>query len=116
MKARDLLKNGESAVVLFTRGARFTVKANGSGSSGNWRIGANRNPDKVIVYHRLGSANDNEVFIANWVGIKDSSEENLSVIMFDKCKSAGPTTLNWFKFAEGGTQAVRYLDGHGENA
>lgn len=36
--ARQLLLNGQSAIVVFTRGNHLTIKPDESRSTGNWRI------------------------------------------------------------------------------
>jgi hypothetical protein len=50
--ASDLLRNDESAVVIFTRGSKFKFEKSGKGYSGNWLINPNHKFDRVIIYYR----------------------------------------------------------------
>lgn len=70
-KANDLLVCGETAMVIFTKGDRFRIHEDASGSSGNWIIRANKRVDKVIVYKRSrGVANPiNEIYCGQFVSL-----------------------------------------------
>jgi hypothetical protein len=42
--ATDLLRPGETALVLFTRGSQFQQDANQTGATGYWKV----HPDKAV--------------------------------------------------------------------
>jgi len=105
--ARDLLKDGESAVVIFTKGSKFQKSdSEGNGHSGNWRIDPNHTFDKVIIYFRpkdrLAGA---ELFVGQFVEIdkpiKPDTAEILSTrhaVYFKNLTSVGETDVNFHQF------------------
>ena len=111
MKARDLIKENESAIVIFTRGHQFHIFDKGRGSTGNWRIGRKREFDKVIIYLRQEDAPlSNEVYVAIPTRTIDSPEEARYIIELANIRHVGNTGKNWLEFAEGGQNPIRYLD------
>ncbi len=61
MKARDLLGENESAIVLFTDGQELHIREDRTGSTSNWKLSRKHDYDKVIVYRRDIETGTNEV-------------------------------------------------------
>lgn len=112
MKARDLVKAGESAVAIFTRGGRFVLREDGTGYTGNWVISPRKKIDKVIIYKRDPNRNNHEVFIGTLVEIINSDQVGRQQINMAEIRPAGTTTLNWNEFTEtkpGAVNPIKYI-------
>ena len=109
MNARELIEPGETAVVVFTHGPHFVLREDGSGSTGNWKLNIDRQFHRVIICHRKGSIQENDVYIADADGIEDCVDEGRYVIRFKNVVRRGSTTNNWLKFANGSQSPVQYL-------
>ena len=109
--ALDLLDPGESAVVLFTRGAHLTIDADGSGTSGNWVMSSSHSPDKVIIYCRPPEqlSPHADIYLADFVDTAQSPEPGRRIVRFQAARRVGTTVRNWPDFADTGTGPVRYL-------
>lgn len=106
--ASELLKRGESAIVLFTDGNKLQIHSDGSGQTGNWKVDRTRSFGRVIIYKR--SPQQNVVYTADRSGITDSDEEGRSVVHFVNAEPAGITDKNWYDFADANANPVRYLN------
>ena len=106
-KADELVEPGQNAVVVFTRGPHLFYKSNGDGTSGNWTIGAGAldGMDKVIIYRRGDSIEDNQIFIGDYMGWSQSPEPGRLIIQFSHLRNVGRSTLNWVEF--GGSRSGR---------
>lgn len=109
MRAIDVLNPGETALVLFTRGELFIHRSDGTGETGNWRIDPTRISDRVIIYRRTQGGDGAEVFISHHAGWRPSTEEGRWVIALTKISLLGTTHLDWGRFADAGTNPVRYI-------
>ena len=49
MKAKELLKNGETAIVIFTDGLNLEIDTRTTSQSGVWRVNKKLSFDKVII-------------------------------------------------------------------
>lgn len=110
-KAKELLKRHEVAAVVFTRGPLFHFDATGNGETGNWVVDPEMidEVDKIIVY--LKDSTGKKVFMGNYSGIRQSSEQGRYIIRFSKLVEVGTTESNWYEFAGGGQNPVCYVDG-----
>ena len=109
MRARDLIEPGETAVVIFTHGLHFALQEDGGGSTGNWKLNVKRQFDRVIICHRRGSIEENDVYIADADGIEGCEDEGRYVIRLKNVVRRGNTTANWFMFGNGSQDPVQYL-------
>lgn len=109
MKAKTLLKPGETALVVFTKGPRFEFRSNGSGETGNWKIDPRRSFSKVIIYRRRPEQRGNEIYIADYVGMSLSDERGRYRVHFVNGRLVNETKSNWIDFAEGSSNPVRYI-------
>lgn len=116
MKAKELLKTGETALVIFTDGRNLQINKGGARSaSGVWRVDKNLSVDRVIVYLRNKSKNLNEIYIGDFAGLSPSQVENLEnrfVVEFDNAELAGETEENWNGFTNakrGASLPLRYI-------
>ncbi|MCC7449764.1 MAG: HNH endonuclease, partial [Anaerolineae bacterium] len=110
MKAKDLLQDNETAIVIFTDGTHLEINLkNGSGQTGNWVISPKGQFDKVIIYHRNQETKINDVYLAIFISIVRSPEEGRFIVHFKDVQFRGTTDSNWFQFAGKGTYPVRYL-------
>lgn len=50
--AHELLRSGESALVIFTRGIHFETFADGTGSSGYWKVAPQIEADRLYPISR----------------------------------------------------------------
>jgi hypothetical protein len=107
MKARDFIKPGESMMVLFTDGTLFEFGDDNTGLTGDWHINPSHSIDRVIIYVRGNQKNT--VYIANHAGVEFIEENNKYKIKLAHVQYIGKTDLNWNKFADTGTKAIRYL-------
>lgn len=105
--ATSLLKRGEDALVIFTYGKYFHKKQDGSGSTGNWVIDAERKCVQVIIYNRTQQGN--QVYVAKRAGVTPSKKEaGRFVIELNDIEYFGCTYFNWLQFS-GSRNPIRYL-------
>ncbi|MFN2502070.1 MAG: hypothetical protein ABR530_08670 [Pyrinomonadaceae bacterium] len=115
MKAQDLLKKGETAMVIFTDGNNFEINEGGLGRTGHWRIRENAGADKVIIYFRNKVKKENEIFIAEFVRLhhsRDAGFERRFAVEFKNARSLGTTDSNWIEFMgarRGAVSPVKYI-------
>jgi hypothetical protein len=112
MKAYEVLKPGETAVAIFTRGERFKLKKDGSGSTGNWVISQRRKTDKVIIYKQDPERGQHEIYVGLPVEIIDSDEEGRREVRMRNVELVGTTSNNWNEFTEtkaGAANPVKYI-------
>ena len=105
--AAELVEPVQNAVAVFTRGPLFVYDTNGDGTTGNWTAGAWSldKMDKVIIYRRGVSVDDNLIFIGDYMGWVQSPEPGRKVIQFSSLKEIGKSSSNWVEF--GGSKAGR---------
>lgn len=110
-KAEELVKPGETAVVVFTRGDQMSFDQQGEGKSGNWKVDPKslEGCDKVIIYKRGVSVDDNRVYIGEYMGIEPSPELGRFIIFFSKLVDVGRSTSNWLQFGGGSGGAFFYI-------
>ncbi len=108
--ARDLLKPGESAIVVFTHGPQLLIGPDDSGSTGNWKIRPSWNINRVVIYVRQTrhSAILN-IWLADFVKITDSPQLGRSVVHFKNAAEVGQTAVNWRDFAQTWANPVRFI-------
>jgi hypothetical protein len=100
-----VLQPGESALAVFTRmgpqeNDLFVLNADGTGRSGNWRLGRNRKPARFIVYARKGRARTNaKIYVGEYVEMTDSQEHGRKTGHFKNMKLVQETTDTWPEFA-----------------
>ncbi|OQY88319.1 MAG: hypothetical protein B6D41_10955 [Chloroflexi bacterium UTCFX4] len=105
--ATSLLKRGENALVIFTYGKYFHKKQDGSGSTGNWVIDAERKCDKVVIYNRTQQGN--QVYVAKRAAVTPSKKEaGRFVIELNEIEYFGCTFFNWTQFS-GSRNPIRYF-------
>ncbi len=110
MKARDLLKKGETAIIFFTRGKHVHINPDGTGTTGYWRLNPKRKVKRVIIYKRESTTSDNEVYVADHAGFSTPDDEGRYTILLRNMKHVGVTRKNWTEFTDGARSPVRYLD------
>ena len=110
-QAEELVKPGEKAIAVFTRGDQFSFDQQGDGKTGNWKVNPKRleGCDKVIIYKRCSSADDNRVYICDYMGVKPSPEPDRFIIFFTKLVDAGRSSSNWVQFGGGSGGAFFYI-------
>ncbi len=119
MKVRDLVKPGETAVAIFTRGGRFVVQSDGRGYTGNWVINPGKRLNKVIIYKRDQNGTQNEIYVGTPIEIIEPEESGRRKIEMADIKFAGTTTLNWNEFTEtrpGAVNPIKYISDCREKA
>ncbi len=109
VKARDLIKPGENVVVIFTHGGLFKLHEDNTGSTGNWIVDPSRCVDRVIVYFRDKQINTNTLYIANHAGLEAKEKKGRYNIQLNHVQYIGATSLNWYEFADGSQNPIRYL-------
>ena len=101
IRAIDLLRHGESAICVFTRGDFLGLD---EGATGYWRI----NPDdvgkvdKVIVYHRDNDIN--RLFIGDYSHIVPAPAQwpdRYVIFATSSFQETGRTDMNWLGFGNG---------------
>jgi len=108
LNAKDLLKNTESAVVVFTHGDYLQIDPNGSGQSGIWVV----NPDNldyvdsIIIYLRLPNSNINRLLKGTYLRCSPAGVPRRYYLHFSELKEIGTTPSNWIQFGNGGQNPV----------
>ena len=107
----DLLQAGESALAVLTDGRNLKLKRDGSGTSGYWVIDPARQVDRFIIYCREGGAGDTaQLYRGDYVSTEPSTEDaGRYAVTFEGAKQVGVTRLTWPKFADTGSNPVRYI-------
>ncbi len=114
MKATDLLKKGEVALVISTDGRDLEMDSKGFGQSGQWRMNPNHQVHKVIIYKRDKSRNTQEIYVAEHVGVTEADMPRRFVVSLANIRNVGTTTSTWHEFAEvkkGAQNPIRYVEG-----
>lgn len=115
MKAKEILKNSETAIMIFTDGRGLTINEDGTGESGVWRINKNNLVERVIIYFRNNSKNANEIYLGDFIQFLPSQEkgyENRFVVEFSGMKFVGTISANWNEFTEtkqGSINPIKYI-------
>ena len=113
MKAKDVLGNDETALVLFTDGLNLTInKDDGTASSGNWIMENKITFDRVIIFKKDRERNQNLVYVGTPVEIIAGEGAGRFVIKMSDVKCVGRTDENWNGFTEtkkGATNPVQYI-------
>lgn len=109
MKAHNFINSGESVMVIFTHGDHFELYDDNTGSTGNWTINSRHLVDRVIVYLRNKDINTNTVYIANYASVETTEEAGRYKIKLAHVQYVGTTHMNWYEFAGGGANPIRYL-------
>ena len=117
-RIRTILYRGERTVAFFTRGDRFQVNPNGTGSTGAWLLSTKKVkagffvPITVAVY--LRTKNQNEIWHATSTAVapeppdtKGRSRYRLDLI---KAHLVGTASTTWFDCAETRRQDFTYLN------
>ena len=108
---RDVLRPGDSAVVLMTRGAVLKLNEDGTGSTGNWRASPGPHVNRVILYVKMGrTRSPAQLWRADYTGATNASEPGRVVIHFRNAELVAATRALWTEFAGGGQSAIRYVD------
>jgi len=110
-EASELVKPGEIALVVFTRGMHFYHDDAGNGQTGHWVAGANTltGVDKVIIYRRDQTTGVNRIYIANFLDWIDSPEEGRKILRFSGLQDKGLTSSNWFEFGGNAFKPTFYV-------
>jgi hypothetical protein len=112
MKATDLLKKGEVAIVLRTDGRHFHIDSKGFGHTGNWVINPSRQVHKVVIYKQDNPLTPNEIYVADHVGVSQHDDGRRYIISLADIRPLGSITEDWYEFADvdpGARNPVRYL-------
>ena len=109
MDAQTLLRANHTAIAVFTKGPKFHLNPDGSGSTGDWVIDPKLDVDKVIVYQR--KEDTNEVYVADYDGLSPAGERRHK-IHFLNARLVDSTDKPWTEFAGPGQNPIRYI--HGE--
>jgi hypothetical protein len=109
--ASQLLRPGEIGLFIFTKGDRLELRADGSGSTGDWTISPTRHIDWVCIYRRdRHDASLNELFKGRPAGVERSPRNAAkSVIHLSDVILMGDTDVTWRQFAAPGRGSIRYV-------
>ena len=116
-RAMDLVAQGETAIVLLTRGDLLAVNENGTGTTGHWKFNphSGRRITKVIIYFEDSGSQIRKVFVADYAGaicpieVDKYHSDGRWVIRLTGFHEVGTTQYNWKRFADAGTNPVRFL-------
>ena len=109
--AQELLQPGETALCVLTDGRNFTINADGSGSTGRWKLTPTRQVDCVVVYRQehCDGRSFVELFRARHDGVVGPTEEGRFTVQLLGIEQAGSTESGWQEFAGPGQNPVRYV-------
>ena len=109
----DVISPDQQAVVVFSRGGKFSFDSHGSGETGNWIVNPEilKNVEKVLVYLRKPEVKSGgRIYIGDYTGYKLSEQKGRIIITFSKLEEVCRTESNWYKFAKTGPSPVRYIN------
>lgn len=109
--AKDVVPQGQRAVVVFTRGGKLGFDDGGYGGTGDWKINLTRleQVDKVIIYLREKGQIGGRIFMGNYVGYAPSPQPDRYIIYFSHLKPVGETTSTWTEFGSFGQNPVGFV-------
>jgi hypothetical protein len=109
--ASQLLRPGETGLFIFTKGDRFELQDDGTGSTGDWIISPTRHVDWVCVYRRdRHDALLNELFKGKPAGVERSPRDAARhVVHLSDVILMGNTDIKWPVFAATGRGSIRYV-------
>jgi hypothetical protein len=109
--AVDLLRPGETSLIVFTEGRHLEFSPDGTGTSGNWVIDPERQVDRFILYVRPGEVGSlADVYRADYEAAAPAPvREGRFVVSFRAMERVGITRQDWAHFADTGANPVRYL-------
>lgn len=110
-KAAALLPEKISAAVIYTTGTNLTFRPDGTGSISRVKMDKKAGIKKVVIYRRnkSGSKVTNTVYLGDVSEIGNADENGRRVISLNRVSEVGSTASNWFQFAEGTSNPVRYI-------
>jgi len=114
MIAKSILKDDESAVVIFTDGKGLKIFDGGFAITGDWVVDKNLAVDKAIIYKRDKLNNRTDVFLGKPMDVFPSKnlKKRYVIRLFD-VSFVGTTDNNWCEFTEskrGATNPVKYIN------
>jgi hypothetical protein len=108
--AKDLLSDGQSAIVVYTEGGQFVDNHDGTGTTGWWEVEPGCEVNRVILYRRgAGGKSDNDIYTAKFDGLEGPREDGKFSIRLAELAFAGRSQSNWWVFAETQANPVRYV-------
>ena len=109
--ATEVLKKGETALVLYTDGSLFEVER-GSGWTGNWRLAVGRAFDRVVIYKReRADPSLYLVYTAVPAGTQACMDDPARRrIKLRDVRCVGYARERWQDFASSGRGPLRYLE------
>ena len=96
-------------IIIMTKGLYFERQQNGSGSTGRWKASADQVPEEILIYFRPEDKQIATLFFGEVTEVEESDEPGRLTIHFDNSSVVGFTRSNWSKFAETGSNPVKYL-------
>jgi|LSQX01.3.fsa_nt_gb hypothetical protein len=109
----DVISTDQRAVVVFSRGGKFSFDSHGSGETGNWKVNPSKlkKIEKVLVYLRKPEEkSEGRIYIGDYKGYKLSEQKGRLIITFSKLEEVCQTQSKWNKFAKTGPSPVRYIN------
>lgn len=111
-RALDVLGDGESSIVLFTRGLHYQLySVTGEGWSGYWEAQPDEHSpiDKVVIYDRKKDLA--KIYVAKYLRSTPAVAPHTgrTVVHFRDAKFVGTTWRKWNEFTSEGQTPVRYL-------
>ena len=108
----DAILPNQRAIVVISRGDKFTFDNYGTGETGNWLVDPNKIKmiEKVLVYLRKPGESGGRIYIGEYTGYRPSDEKGRTIITFSKLIEVCQTKSNWYKFAQTGPNPVRFIN------
>ncbi len=95
----DVLPRQATALALVTDGTNFTFNPNGTSESGRWKLSAQREFAKVLIYKKVDSGG--EIYLGDYQDtIVKSKRDEYSFVRFKNAKLKGLTAALWTEFTE----------------
>jgi hypothetical protein len=109
--AEQVLRPGEVGLFIFTEGLHLTLRPDGTGTTGYWRIDPRRRVEWVVIYKRpLGSDVGGELLLARPGDFEGPTSEDRYLINLRQVVATGVTRANWRDFAAAGANPIRYIE------
>jgi len=116
-RASSIIPQGETAIVLKTCGDELDINEDGTGRTGNWKFQPRgpRRIDKVIIFLDRAGSPESDVLMAEYGGFEtptrggNYASPGRFVIRMSSIKQVGITRQIWKRFANAGTNPVRFL-------
>jgi hypothetical protein len=109
--AFELLKPGETGLLIYTDGSNLKLHEDGTGESGWWHLDPKRPFHRAFIFKRSASAlRPHELYSGRFTGFDGPDVKRFKLLLED-VRQEGTTRTNWTAFARTNQNPIRFLEG-----